>query len=358
MLTDRIGRLGLRSAQSLLILILVSAVIWGFLQLNVVVIPVLIAIILAAAFAPVVALLRRRMSHSLAAGLTLVGTLLLLGLLLALVGWAIQRQWGTLVQSASEGFGQLQGFLQDLNLPIDDQQIEEAQQAVVDYLTSAEFGSSALAGVSVASEVLTGVFLLIVVLFYLLKDGDRIWHFLLTPLSRERQDRGARIGRTGLKVLGGYVRGTAIVALADAIGIGAALFILQVPLALPLTVIVFLTAFIPIVGATLAGVLAALVALVANGPVTALIVIAVVVVVNQLEGNFLQPLVMGQSLNLHPLVILLALTAGTILGGVIGAVLAVPIAAVTWAILKVWDDPQAEPEPDALTAGTDSGAAA
>jgi predicted PurR-regulated permease PerM len=142
-----------------------------------------------------------------------------------------------------------------------------------------------------------------------------------------------------VKVLGGYVRGTAIIALVDAVGIGIGLAILQVPLALPLAVIVFLGAFIPLVGATVAGILAALVALVANGPLVALIVVAIVIVVNQVEGDFLQPVVMAQSLKLHPLVILIALTAGTIVGGIVGAVLAVPFAAVGWAIIKVWDGP-------------------
>src|SRR4051794_21219912 len=358
MLTDRIGRLGLRSGQILLILILAWAAITALIQLKVVVIPVLIAGILAAAFSPLVGLLRRRgVPRTLAAWLTLLGTLLVLGMLLTLVAWAIQRQWGSLVKSASKGFGQLQAFLKDANLPIDSKQLDDARKTVVDYLTSAQFGSSALAGLGVATSLLTSAFLLVVVLFFFLKDGDRIWSFLLTPLSAVRQARGRRIAVTGVRVLGDYVRGTAVVALADAVGIGLALFILQVPLALPLTVVVFLTAFIPIVGATLAGTLAALVALVVNGPAVALIVIGVVVLVNQLEGNLLQPLVMGQSLKLHPLVILLALTAGTILGGVIGAVLAVPIAAVTWAILKVWDDTEAEPAPDALASGADPGAA-
>lgn len=109
------------------------------------------------------------------------------------------------------------------------------------------------------------------------------------------------------------------------------------PLALPLAVIVFMTAFIPMVGATLAGILAALVALVANGPVAAIIVVGIVVLVNQLEGNFLQPIVMGRSLKLHALVILLALTAGTVLAGIVGAVLSVPIAAVAWGVITVWN---------------------
>ncbi len=122
-----------------------------------------------------------------------------------------------------------------------------------------------------------------------------------------------------------------------------ALVILQVPLALPLGVIVFLGGFIPLVGATVAGVLATLVALVANGPIVALIVLAAVIAVNQLESNFLQPVVMAQTLNLHALVILMALTAGTVLAGIIGAALSVPLVAVAWSVLKVWtgrDEPR------------------
>lgn len=131
----------------------------------------------------------------------------------------------------------------------------------------------------------------------------------------------------------------------DAVFIGLGLVILQVPLALPLAVLTFLLAFIPIVGATLAGVLAALVALVANGPVNAILVIAVVIGVNQLEGNLLQPVVMGRALKLHALVVLLALTIGTILAGILGAVLAVPLAAVAWGIINVWDGPDLPARP-------------
>ncbi len=349
MLTDRLGRLGLRSAQILLILILASAVIWGLTQLKVVVIPVLLAVIVGAAFAPVVGwLVRRGLPRTLAAWVTLLGTLFVLALLMTLIVFQVARQWTTLVRSASEGFTQLQDFLAGLNIPVDREQLETFREQLVDYVTSAEFGSRALGGVSLVTEIIAGMFLLIVVLFFFLKDGEKIWRFFLRPLNSERTARGERIGSTGLRVLGGYVRGTAIVASVDAVAIGAALFIMQVPLALPLTVIVFLGAFIPIVGATVAGILAALVALIANGPIVALIVIAVVIAVNQLEGDLLQPLVMGQSLRLHPLVILLALTAGTILGGIIGAILSVPIAAVTWAIIKVWDDPQNVPETEEI----------
>ena len=135
------------------------------------------------------------------------------------------------------------------------------------------------------------------------------------------------------------MRGTATVAAVDAVGILIGLLILQVPLAVPLAVLVFLLAFVPIVGATLAGILAALVALVTNGWFVALLVVGVVVVVNQLEGNFLQPFLMGRTMKLHAFVVLIALTVGTVLSGIVGAVLAVPITAVAWGIVQVWDGP-------------------
>lgn len=178
-------------------------------------------------------------------------------------------------------------------------------------MTSSQFGSSAISGVSAATQVITGVVLGIVILFFFLKDGDQIWGFFLRTFRGARLERGDRVGHTSVQVFGDYMRGTALVALSDAVGIGAGLLILQVPLALPLSVIVFLGGFTPLVGATLAGVLAVLVALVTNGPLAALIVVGIVLAVNQLEGNSLQPVVMAQSLKLHPLVILLALTAGT-----------------------------------------------
>jgi len=337
LLTDRIGKLALRSAQVLVIVALAAAIVFALVQLKLIVIPVLIAIIIASAAAPVLTWMRARGLPPMAtAWIALLGGIVVIGGLVTLIVFAVRDQWDELVTSATEGVDQLQEFLTSGPLPIDQEQIEDARIAVTDFLTSAQFGSGALAGVTVAGELITGAILAVVILFFFMKDGDRIWAFFLKPLSPTRRARGERIGDTSVRVLGGYVRGTAIIALVDALGIGIGLAILQVPLALPLAVIVFVGAFIPIVGATAAGILAALVALVTNGWVIALIVVGIVVLVNQLEGNFLQPVVMAQSLSLHPLVILVALTAGTILGGITGAVLAVPIAAVAWSIIKVW----------------------
>ncbi|MDH6182087.1 putative PurR-regulated permease PerM [Microbacteriaceae bacterium SG_E_30_P1] len=342
LLTDHVGRLGLRSGQILLILALASVIVFALVQLKLVVIPVLLAVIIASAAAPLLSWMRRRgLPSAVATWITLVLGILVFGGIVTLIVFAVRGQWEALASSALDGLDQVQDFLLNGPLPIDAGQIEDARQALVDFVTSSQFGTGALAGVTLAGEIITGAVLTVVILFFFMKDGDRIWAFFLKPLTPLRRARGERVGDTAVATLGGYVRGTAIIAFVDALGIGIGLAILGVPLALPLAVIVFIGAFIPIVGATVAGALAALVALVANGPGAALIVLIIVIAVNQLEGNFLQPVVMAQSLKLHPLVILVALTAGTILGGIIGAVLSVPIAAVAWAIVKVWREPDA-----------------
>ena len=343
-LTDNLGWLGLRSGQILLVIALSAVLIYGMVQLKLVVIPVLISISLAAALSPVVTFLRRKgLSALLATWITLLAVIGTLGGIVTLIVFAVQDQFDELAVAVTDGIDQLIAFATQGPIPINEEQINGARDAVVDFVTSSQFGTGALAGATAVIELLTSAALLIVILFFFLKDGDRIWAFFLTPFHGERLARGRRIGTTSLGVLGGYVRGTAIIASVDALFIGIGLTILQVPLALPLAVIVFLGAFIPLIGATAAGVLAALVALVATSPFIALIVIIIVIVVNQLEGNLLQPIVMAQSLNLHPLVILVALTAGTILGGIVGAVVAVPIAAVVWAIAKVWNREEVPP---------------
>ena len=347
LLTDRLGVLGIRSAQLILVIVLAAVAVFALVQLKLVVIPLLIALILAAALSPVITFLRKRgVSAILSTWITLIAGVVVFGGLITLIVFAVRDQWGELVASASEGIDQLHEFVENGPIPIDQAQLDSVRDTAVDFLTSSQFGSGALAGVSVAGELITGIVLAVVILFFFLKDGDRIWAFFLRPFSGHVLDRGHRIGQTAVKTLGGYVRGTATVAAVDAIAIGVGIAIVGVPLALPLAVIVFLSAFIPLIGATVAGILAALVALVAVSPLAALVVVIIVIAVNQLEGNFLQPVVMAQSLKLHPLVILLALTAGTILGGIIGAVLSVPIAAVGWAIVKTWNPPVLAPVPD------------
>ncbi|MCO4256954.1 AI-2E family transporter [Pseudarthrobacter cellobiosi] len=343
---DWLGRVGIRSAQVLLILAVAVVSVYALMQIKLLVIPVLIALILAAAIGPFVNVLRSRgLPGAAATGLAFVALLLLLAGVGTVIYFSVRSQWAELAQQASSGLDELEQFLLTGPIPIDREQLNQAREGIIQFATSSQVRSGAITGLSVVTEFLAGSALVVVILFFFLKDGAKIWNFFLRPFSGQREAKLRRVGSRTLEVLGGYVRGTAIVALVDAVAIGAALLILQVPLAFPLAIIIFMTAFIPLVGATVAGILAALVALVANGPVVALIVVAVVIAVNQLEGDLLQPIVMGKSLQLHALVILMALTAGTILAGIIGAVLSVPMAAVIWAVIQVWtaEDPNLEP---------------
>ena len=338
--TDYLGRAAIRSGQTLLVLTVLVVAIYGITQLKLVFTPLLLALIVASALRPFVRfLLARGANETLAAAIALISGVTIFGGIVTLVVFGIRGEWDTLLTSVNEGLDALQGLLTSGTLPIDSAQLDSVRESVIAFATSSQFGTGALAGVSVAAEIVAGLVLGLVVLFYFLKDGPRIWSFLIQPLDGRRHARAVRIGVSSVEVFGNYVRGTAIVAFVDALFIGIGLWILQVPLALPLAVIVFVGAFIPIVGATAAGILAALVALVTNDLTTAVIVVAIVVAVNQLEGNFLSPVVLGKSLRLHGLVILLALTAGTILGGIVGAIISVPIAAVGWAVIKAWNVP-------------------
>lgn len=336
--SDGFGRVGTRSLQILAVLAVVSLAVFGMTRLSLLIIPLIIALIIASAMHPLVEWMRKKgLPSMVATWATLVGVLAVIGGLVWLIVAQVQDQWKDLAESATEGVKQLWELAKHLPFSISEDQLDDLIKTATDFLTSSQFGSGAIAGLSATASFLTGLVLMIVVLFFFLKDGPKIWEFLLRPFEGEGYARARRIGDKTVKTLGGYVRGTSTVAAVDAIGIGIGLWILGVPLALPLAVIVFMTAFIPMVGATLAGILAALVALVANGPVAAIIVVGIVVLVNQLEGNFLQPIVMGRSLKLHALVILLALTAGTVLAGIVGAVLSVPIAAVAWGVITVWN---------------------
>lgn len=336
--SDSLGRASIRTAQVLLLLVLAVVVVFALIQVKLVVIPAVLALILAAAIAPFVHWLRRRgWPSALATTASFLLLLLAFGGVITGIVLAVMSQADELASKATDGFDRVYAFIRTGPIPIDDQQIQQARDAVIDFATSSTVGAGAVTGLSAAGNFITGALLMAVILFFFLKDGERIWAFVLRAFKGRNLVKARRVGERSLNVLGGYVRGTSIVALVDAFFIGLALVLMGVPLALPLAALTFIGAFIPLIGATLAGILAALVALVANGPVAALVVVIVVIVVNQLEGNFLQPVVMGQALSVHALVILLALTAGTILAGIIGAILSVPLVAVGWAAIKAWN---------------------
>jgi len=337
---DGLGLLATRSLQIIIVVLLVAGLIWGLRILGTVVIPILLALILASTFWPATRWLRARgVPGALIAVIELFAIVLILSGVAWLITWAVRDQWDELSAQAQSGLQELLSWINTLPFAPSSEQLDEWQGQLVDFITTADFGSGAVAGVGAVASFVTGLILMVVVLFFFLKDGPAIWHFVVRPFEGRSLARAERIGTKTVDTLGSYIRGTASVALIDAVGIGIGLVILQVPLALPLAVLVFLLSFIPLVGATVAGILAALVALVANGPLSAVLVVGVVILVNQLEGNFLQPVLMGRALRLYPLVILLALTVGTVLAGILGAVLAVPLAAVAWGIIQVWDGP-------------------
>jgi predicted PurR-regulated permease PerM len=326
--------------------------------LRVVIIPVVVAILLAALFQPAAAALTRRgMKRSLAAGLVLIAALLLVFGGLGLIVRTFISQLDNLSSQVSDGVNEVQDWLSRGPLQLTDAQlsqyVDRAQAAITE--NQGALTSGALSTATTLGEVVTGFFLVLFTLFFFLRDGGQIWSFLCRLLPREARVPTARAGHYSWHTLVSYVHATVLVAFVDAVGIGIGLFVLQVPLALPLAALVFLGAFIPVVGATLSGIIAILVALVANGPVTALIVLAVVIAVQQLEGHVLQPLIMGRAVALHPLAVILAIATGIVVAGIVGGLIAVPLLAVlNTAIRYLVRHPSGDPTPDRKPPGTES----
>lgn len=334
---DSLGRTGIRSGQLLLVIALVSVVVFALTRVSLVVTPVLIALILAAAIAPVVKWITDKGVPAVwATMIAFLSIVVVLGGLLTGIVFAIKGEWPELVEHSSDSFMKLWDFLKNGPLPVDESMISDAQKFGTNFLKSSNFGSGALAGLGIASSFFAGLGIVIVSLFFFLKDGSQMWSFFLSFIPEDKKEKTVLAGDKVISVLGGYVRGTASIAAVDAIIIWITLAVLQVPLALPLAVLTFIGGFIPIVGATAANIFALLIALVSNGPVAAIIVLIVIVVSGQLEGNILQPILMGNALKIHGLTIILALTVGTILGGVVGAILSVPLVAAGWAVVKIW----------------------
>jgi predicted PurR-regulated permease PerM len=337
--TDTLGRLATRCGQALIVLAVISLIVIAANRLSLVVVPVLIALIIASAFRPLVRVLEKHMPRILAAIISLLAGVVVFGGIITIAVFQVQSQFGDLQKSVASGVNAVFDWIQNGPLNIGKDQLASFQADIVKFVTSAQFGSGALQGLSTAVEIVTAAVLTILVLFYFMKDGPMIWAFLIKPFKPELHAKLRRGGDSAISSLGGYVRGTTIVALVDAVVLTVVMLILRVPLAIPLGIIVFVAAYIPLVGATAAGIIAALVTLVTVDLTTAIIVAVAVIVVQQLEGNFLSPVVLGRSLRLHGLVVLVALTAGTILGGIIGTLLSVPAAAVAWAVIKQWNDP-------------------
>ncbi len=289
------------------------------------------AVLLAALLQPVPAWLRRLRAPATVAALGGVLTLLLALAAAGVLVWErVTADLPELRSRLADAVDRVRSFLVDGPLRLDRSQVDRVRDDLVSKLQS--FAPSPYAGATTALQVVATVVLALAVLFLLLKDGSAIWSWLVALFPARVRDRVDEAGRQGWHALTAYVRGTVLVATIDAVGIGAALLALRVPLALPLIVLTFLGAFVPLVGATVAGAAAVLVALVGGGITDALLVLAAVLVVQQLEGNLLQPLIMGRALRLHPLVILVAVASAGLLGGIAGAVAAVPVVAVSYRV--------------------------
>ncbi|WP_229075005.1 AI-2E family transporter [Actinoplanes sp. DH11] len=325
--------------------------------LRVVIIPVVVALLLAALFQPAsAALVKRGLSRSIAAGLVVVAALLLVFGGLGLIIRTFVTQFDTLSAQVSEGLDEIQGWLARSPMHITDAQLSQYVDRARESVTQNQEAvtSGALSTATTLGEVVTGFFLVLFTLFFFMRDGGKIWSFLCRLLPREARVPTARAGHYSWHTLVSYVHATVLVAFVDAVGIGIGLVLLKVPLALPLAALVFLGAFIPVIGATLTGAVAVLVALVANGPVTAISVLAVVIAVQQLEGHVLQPLIMGRAVALHPLAVILAIAAGIVVAGIVGGLIAVPLLAVlNTAIRYLVRHPSGEPTPDRKPPGTE-----
>jgi predicted PurR-regulated permease PerM len=331
-----------------LILLMVGTLVWLLSHITLLIIPIMVAALLAGLLSPVTVWLKR---HGLPAGLAVAVTVLgFIGVIvgaLALVGRQLAVGFGELYSQALEGVRQVQDWLSAGPLHLTAAQIDQYIKEATDALqnNSSSILSGALSFGSTAGHFAAGMLLSLFILIFFLLEGDRIWAFLVKMLPRKARAATFGAGRRGWASMVSYARIQMFVAAVDALGIGVGAAIIGVPLALPLGVLVFLGSFIPVVGALLTGIVAILLALVANGPINALIMLAIVLLVQQLEGHILQPLVMGKAVSLHPVAVILSVAAGSYLAGIPGALFSVPIlavanSAVRYIAARTWEHEQ------------------
>jgi putative heme transporter len=312
--------------------------------LSVIVLPVMFALTIAPALTPISGHLRRRLGRPAAAVALILGLAVVAGLI-AIVAISVLAQYDELADSLTEAVDDLVEILEDepFNLSLEGSE---------DLTTSLEgFGDEAfgyaVAGVQAGIAVVGGVVLAVALLYFILRDGAALWAWILQRFAPESRPAIDRAGRHAWDELAGFIRGTALIAFVDATLIGIGLWLLGVPVAFALAVLVFIGSFVPFVGAFLSGLVAVLVAFADGGWKTALAVLILVLAVQFLEGNFLQPIIQSRTVDLHPAVILLAVAAGASLFGIVGAYLAVPVTAVAFAVVASlradWTAPGEQP---------------
>jgi predicted PurR-regulated permease PerM len=331
----------------LIIFAAIVALLWVAKKIEVIVVPVALATMLAALLLPVVDILDRRGApRGAAVASVLLGGIAVVGGILTFVVSQFIEGAPALVQQVSTSIKGVGDWLTRGPLHLDQAQIEQFRKSAVEALQNNQekLTSGALSTAGTVTEIVTGALLVLFTLIFVLQGGRHIYAYVTKIFPANVRERVRDAGRAGFRSLIGYVRATFLVALVDAIGIGTGLAIMGIPLALPLASLVFLGAFIPLVGAVIAGFLAVVVALIAKGWIFALITLGLVIAVQQLEGHVLQPLVMGRAVSVHPLAVVLAIAGGGVLAGIVGALLAVPTVAFLNSAMRVLlaDDPAAE----------------
>ena len=317
----------------------VVAAVWVLAKLELIVVPVALATMLAALLLPAVDWLDRRGApRGGAVALILLSSFAILGGILTFVVSQFIKGLPELTVQVTKSIDSLRHWLITGPPHLSSDQIDHAGDSLIEAMQNNQAKSTTV------TEIITGALLVFFTLIFFLYGGRNIWAFVTRMFPGDMRARVYDAGSAGFHSLIGYVRATFLVALVDAVGIGAGLAVMGVPLALPLASLVFLGAFIPLVGAVLTGFLAVVVALLTKGLIYALITLGLIIAVQQIEAHVLQPLVMGRAVSIHPLAVVLGIAAGGVLAGIVGALLAVPTIAFLNSAVRVLlaDDPAAE----------------
>ena len=325
---------------------------------SVIVLPAAVALLIAALVSPLVGWMAARgFPRGLASILAVLGGIAVVGALLTFAGQQVANGATDLADSTVEGLDKIRTWLKDGPLNASDSQINDwiadAQGAITNRTENGEILSQVGSLGATLSHVFAGFFIVLFATYFFMADGERLWAWFVRLAPRAARQHVDSSGRVAWISLVQFVRATVLVAFVDAVGIMVGAAVLQVPFVLAIGVLVFLGAFVPLVGASVAGTVAVLVALVDQGPITALLMLAVVIGVQQIEGHILQPFLMGRWVSVHPLGVIFALGAGIVVAGVAGALVAVPLAAAANAVVQhlasntqVGDDPAEELQED------------
>ncbi|MGP3945127.1 AI-2E family transporter [Streptomyces sp. 6N106] len=321
-------------------LLVLGGTVWVLMRVissvQLVVLSFTVALLITALLEPTVTRLRRRgVPRGLATALTFIAGFVVMGLVVWFVVWQVMENIDEVSGEVQAGIDDLRRWLLHSPFHVTEKQINHVAKSLREAVgaNTEQITSAGLEGVTVVVEVLTGLLLTMFCTLFLLYDGPKIWNWTLKLVPAPAREGVAGAGPRAWATLTAYVRGTVIVALIDAIFIGVGLFFLDVPMAVPLAVFIFLFAFIPLVGAVVSGALAVVVALVTQGVFTGAMVLIVVLAVQQIEGHVLQPFILGRAVRVHPLAVVLSVAAGSLIGGIGGAVVAVPLVAVANAVV-------------------------